>query len=180
MNQKTPVYYPIDTSGCAASFAQSLQAMMEGRCRCRPVVILCIGTDRVTGDCLGPLVGQFLVRNLPREKAMVYGTLCRPVHAENLTDTLSHIHHRYQNAFIIAVDASLGMSSHIRHVTLEKGKLRPGLGVQHALPAVGDLHITGIVNASTADNHRVLATTRLSVVMEEASFIARGILNALD
>ena len=42
--------------------------------RKRPAIILCIGTDRSTGDALGPLIGTHLSRlNLPQLK--VYGTL---------------------------------------------------------------------------------------------------------
>ena len=29
--------------------------------RCRPLVLVAIGTDRLTGDCLGPLVGSRLL-----------------------------------------------------------------------------------------------------------------------
>ncbi|NSJ87437.1 DUF1256 domain-containing protein [Blautia hansenii] len=48
------------------------------------LVILCIGSDRITGDSLGPLVGHSLSRfSLPH--ARVYGTLDRPVHALNLS-----------------------------------------------------------------------------------------------
>ena len=49
----------------------------------RPIVVLCIGTDRSTGDSLGPLVGnklKFLIRN----KVHIYGSLECPVHAKNL------------------------------------------------------------------------------------------------
>ena len=38
----------------------------------QPLVIVCIGTDRATGDCLGPLVGQAL---LPSPQYSVFGTL---------------------------------------------------------------------------------------------------------
>jgi hypothetical protein len=54
------------------------------------VVILCIGTDRATGDCLGPLVGNHLKTNLPN--ICVFGTLEHPVHALNLEETLETIY----------------------------------------------------------------------------------------
>ena len=57
--------------------------------RKRPAVILCIGTDRSTGDALGPLIGTHLSRlNLPQ--LHVYGTLDEPVHATNLDDKISN------------------------------------------------------------------------------------------
>ena len=47
------------------------------------IVFLCIGSDRVTGDCLGPYIGHLLT---PHETGhiFVYGTLSSPVHALNL------------------------------------------------------------------------------------------------
>lgn len=45
-------------------------------------VIVCIGTDKCIGDCLGPLVGTMLLEKfipLP-----VYGTIKSPMHALNL------------------------------------------------------------------------------------------------
>ena len=47
------------------------------------VIFLCIGTDRSTGDSLGPLVGHKL-RKCRLKKAAVIGTLDKPVHAMNL------------------------------------------------------------------------------------------------
>ena len=54
----------------------------------QPLVIVCIGTDRATGDCLGPLVGQAL---LPSPQYSVFGTLKEPIHAKNLNQTFKEI-----------------------------------------------------------------------------------------
>ena len=66
------------------------------------LVIVCIGTDRATGDCLGPLVGQAL---LPSPQYSVFGTLKEPIHAKNLNQTFKEIYSVCQNPFIIAVDS---------------------------------------------------------------------------
>ncbi len=144
----------------------------------RPLLFLCIGTDRATGDCLGPLIGEILSERLEK-KAIVYGTLRHPVHAGNLTQILSDIHNRYSNPYIIAIDASLGIHNHVGWVTLGAGSLRPGIGVQHALPETGDIHITGIVNVSNHQNQLNLQTTHLYTVMKLSRFISHGILKAL-
>ena len=115
----------------------------------------------------------------PKQKAAVYGSLHHTVHAGNLSDTLSSIYNRYSDPFIIAIDASLGVSEHIGFVTLGTGSLRPGIGVSRSLPAAGDIHITGIVNHSGSNNHLTLQTTKLLTVAELAGFITQGILNAL-
>lgn len=49
--------------------------------------------------------------------------------------------------------------------------IHPGSGVHKSLPAVGDLHITGILNASGSFEHFLLQTTRLSFVVQMADTI---------
>ena len=51
------------------------------------IVFVCIGSDRITGDSLGPLVGHQLSR-YHWKNIYVYGTLNEPVHALNLETTL--------------------------------------------------------------------------------------------
>ena len=53
-------------------------------------VILCIGTDRIIGDCLGPMVGSMLSKE-SRNRLPIYGTLDHTVHALNLPETCDHI-----------------------------------------------------------------------------------------
>ena len=56
----------------------------------RPIVFVCIGTDRSTGDSLGPLVGSIVEeKNLP--SFTMYGTLDDPIHAVNLSERLKEI-----------------------------------------------------------------------------------------
>lgn len=144
----------------------------------RETVLLCIGSDRSTGDSLGPLIGYKLSKlNIPG--LIIYGTLDNPVHAANLTETIKQIYSLYANPYIIAVDASLGKKEHIGYITLSKGSLKPGLGVNKDLPAVGDVHITGIVNFSGMLDNLLLQTTRLSVVMNLADSITHGIVSGM-
>ena len=58
------------------------------------------------------------------------------------------------------------------------GPVKPGAGVNKELPAVGDIHITGIVNVSGFMEYFVLQNTRLHLVMKMAKTIANGIHDA--
>ncbi|WP_017471588.1 spore protease YyaC [Amphibacillus jilinensis] len=139
------------------------------------IVIVCIGSDRSTGDALGPITGTHLSKwRLTRFH--VYGTLKKPVHALNLTDELSRINKSHPHAFIIAIDACLGRATSIGKITASVGPLKPGLALKKKLPEVGHLHITGIVNASTPVDYLTLQNTRLHLVMELAETIARSFL----
>ncbi|HEX2954359.1 MAG TPA: spore protease YyaC [Bacillota bacterium] len=143
-----------------------------------PIVILCIGTDRSTGDSLGPLVGSRL-KDIGHPMIKVYGTLDQPVHAVNLNETILEIRRDYPSSFIIAVDACLGRTESIGFINLKAGPLQPGTGVNKTLPEVGDLHIVGIVNVGGFMEYLVLQNTRLSVVMKMAEIISTSLNNEL-
>lgn len=140
-------------------------------------IILCIGTDRATGDCLGPLVGTELRDYHPRYK--VVGDLKAPVHALNLKNTIDEIYRNIDNPFIIAIDASLGNINHIGRITLSNCPISPGKGVKKRLPAVGNISITGIVSQA-GQNPSVLQSTRLYVVMQLAKCISEAIKYSID
>lgn len=137
------------------------------------LVIVCIGTDRATGDSLGPLVG-YKLKDLHEEKVALYGTLDEPVHAKNLEDTLEYIVNNHSNALILAIDACLGSANNVGCLTIGEGAITPGAGVKKDLPPVGHLHITGIVNFSSLMNMVILQNTRLSLVMQMADTISSG------
>lgn len=142
------------------------------------LVFLCIGTDRLTGDCLGPYIGQQLL-SLTSDKLNVYGTLSTPVHALNLLETSRYINEHHPEALVIAIDASLGQKKHLGYVTIGNGSLYPGAAVQKELPPVGDIHITGIVNTAGMLEQLTLQTTRLSTVISLADKITEGILTTI-
>lgn len=140
----------------------------------RPVITMCIGTDRSTGDSLGPLVGDMLVK-FKMNGVHVYGTLDNPVHARNLEETLHNARALHPNAYLVAIDASLGMVDHVGCISVGKGPIKPGAGLKKDLPPVGDMHITGVVNTGGFMDFLVLQSTRLSVVMRMADVIARSL-----
>ncbi|MDF2590605.1 MAG: sporulation protein YyaC [Clostridia bacterium] len=137
------------------------------------IVFICIGTDRATGDCLGPLIG-YKIQDMKYNKVHVLGTLDNPVHAKNLEEHLKELKN-YQNPFIVAIDASLGKFERIGFVNIKEGPLSPGSGVNKSLPQVGDMHITGIVNMSGFMEIMVLQNTRLNLVMNMANIVSKGI-----
>ena len=139
------------------------------------LAVLCIGTDRSTGDCLGPLVGYKLTSSCNLNDVHILGTLDKPIHAKNLKTTIESIYSELNNPFLIAVDASLGRSENIGKINLYNGPLSPGSGVNKSLESVGNISLTGIVNVSGYMEYIVLQNTRLSIVMQLSEIIAASL-----
>ncbi|MBA4494099.1 spore protease YyaC [Paenactinomyces guangxiensis] len=159
------------------TFAEHLYIALHEYMPCSEMICVCIGTDRSTGDSLGPLVGTLLSREAPSH-LKIYGTLDEPVHAINLSSTISHINKEHPNALVIAVDACLGQYKSVGWIQVGLGPIKPGAGVNKNLPSIGKVHITGIVNVAGFMEYFVLQNTRLSIVMNMAEVISASIMKA--
>lgn len=175
-DKKSTIYFDSSKQNVAYELGMALSALINKQILYKKnIIFLCIGSDRATGDCLGPIIGYKLSKYIHHPNIHIYGTLEHPVHAKNLKETIETIYAKHENAFIIAIDASLGKSDHIGYIVLGEGPLKPGAGVNKDLPEVGDLFITGIVNFSGMLEHMLLQTTRLNVVMSMADQICLAI-----
>lgn len=143
----------------------------------KEIVIICVGTDRSSGDCLGPLTGKILKQYIP--KANIYGTLESPIHAKNINDQLRRIYDKHKDAFVIAIDACLGSESNIGKIFIDEQPLKPGAAMDKDLPEVGDISIKGIVNISGGLEFMMLQNTRLFTVMQLAETISEIITESL-
>ena len=139
-------------------------------------IIVCIGTDRCIGDCLGPLVGTLLKEsNFPLP---VYGTISEPIHALNIDKRLDEIKQLHPNDQIIGIDACLGDSDSIGEIQARDYPVHPGKGVGKSLPNVGETSIIGIVDSN--DNDEIFNSTsiRLSLIFSMAKVVKDSLIHA--
>lgn len=172
-----PYSFSIDSAKPNAGFllSKEIELLFSQKLFNQDLIILCIGTDRSTGDCLGPLIGHKLQKNYIIKNAVVLGTLSDPVHAKNIESVVDDIYKNFNNPFIVAIDACLGKCENIGKINLAEKPLFPGAGVNKNLKPVGDISITGIVNMSGFMEYVVLQNTRLSLVMKIADIISFAI-----
>lgn len=144
------------------------------------VTVVCIGSDRSTGDALGPLVGSRLSERLGHPALEVRGTLETPVHAANLSQHLLEISGVRGDRVVLAVDACLGRAENVGTACVKPGPLKPGTGVNKNLPSIGSFHIVGVVNVGGFMEYFVLQNTRLNLVVRLADLIAESLADALQ
>lgn len=140
----------------------------------KDIVVICIGTDRSTGDSFGPLTGRLLTRrsfNVP-----VLGTLDQPVHALTLERTLLDIDER---SLVIAVDSQLGNAQSVGGIGVRNGSLRPGAALGKDLPHVGDVSIVGTVAEMNISPFHTLQNVPLGLVFQMAELTAKTIRAAI-
>jgi putative sporulation protein YyaC len=172
-NPKNAQYWKKLKGGQLAGFLKEIAS--EKSLHANSVVFVCIGTDRSSGDALGPIVGTHLQEaGYPH----VIGTLEFPCDASNITQRLQEIP---AEKTVIAIDACLGMELSVGLYQVSNQPILPGKSVGKELPQVGDYTIAAIVNVNVngPKHYTILQTTSLHKVMKMANEIIVAIREAI-
>ena len=131
------------------------------------IAYACLGTDRMIGDSLGPIVGSMLASN----GLKVYGTIEDPMHALTIR---KHMHDMKEDEveFVVAIDASIGSYEKIYKISFMNKPIKPGAGASKILPEVGNVSIIGITGT---DRYQVY-DCRLKPIVKMATDIKDTIL----
>ncbi len=137
--------------------------------------VVCIGTDKVIPDCLGPIVGTLLSDMNLSEKINITGTLEDPIHALNLATRIGE--ELEKDSFIIAVDATKGLKR--GQIQIMNKPIYPGRGVHKNLSYIGNVSIIGTTweNKEGTDIHH--HKIRLGQVYGMAKVIAEAVQSAI-
>lgn len=143
-------------------------------------IFLCIGTDRITGDAFGPLVGKRLKELLKDNYNNVFikGCLDEPISFLNIDTEIENIYNTYKTPCVIAVDSALARQEDIGKIIVSNEKMELGKGLSKKYSAVGDISIKGVVAKNfkiPRQNLNVLQNTSLKLVMDLAEITANGI-----
>lgn len=111
----------------------------------RTIAVACMGTDKVIGDAVGPLVGTFLrASRVPN----VTGSLDSPLdgHIKNCQEEVCR-RLGLENPFIIAVDSCRSATERIGYIQVAKGAIHPGNAVRSDTFPIGEIAIIGTTSA---------------------------------
>ena len=141
-------------------------------------VFMCIGTDKVFADSLGPRVGSML--NDKMEKALyVYGFCGQNITAENLQKSHEFVKSMHPGRQIVVIDAAVGDANQLGSVQICQGGIVPGAATNKNLPQVGDIGIVGIVAERGLADFYTLNSQKERLVNSVAEFIADSLVSAL-
>lgn len=164
-------------------FSYILREKIEG-VEISDLIFLCIGTDRITGDCFGPLVGYKLKYLFKDEKNIkVIGSLDNTICSHNILNVINDINNKYEAPFLIAIDAALSNKTNIGKVIVTKNRMNVGRGLSKNSIYVGDMSIKGIVSKDLKNpkyNFKLLQNTPLSLIMNMADSVAQGICDVIN
>lgn len=119
-----------------------------------PLVVICIGTDKVKFDNIGPLIGSILSYELEHDMKHlkkyihVVGKIKNTCNATNLIAKNHLVRQLYPDSFVIGIDACVTDSQYndlYGTILYKERGISPGLGVNKNLPKIGDASLN-IIN----------------------------------
>ena len=138
----------------------------------RSLIFVFVGTDANIGDSLGPICGQ--ITDFSNRDCLFYGDLTNTITAKDVPYLVDFLKKTHPSSFIITVDAALGAQDDIGVIKVCKNGIKPGLGVNKDLPAVGDASIIAVVGEKRL-NYGLTGVLRLGAVFKIAKTISDGI-----
>ncbi len=150
--------------------------------KCLEGTFLCVGTDRITGDCFGPLVGSKLTQKLKDcnySNINVYGSLSQNLSYENINKVIQNID---KKSIIIVIDAALSKEENIGKIFVQKSKTVLGKGLEKNKIEIGDISIKAVVSKDykiARCNFKALQNISLNGVMKLADIVSEGIFETI-
>lgn len=142
-------------------------------------VFMCIGTQKVQADSLGPKVGERLNQNMTAP-IYVYGVDQSNITAENLVQCYQFIKSLHKNEQIMVIDAGVGEKHQVGNIQFVTRGICPGSATAKMLPRVGDTGIIGIVGDKSLKDFYSSSTQKATMLENMTDFIAQGIILATD
>ena len=149
------------------------------------IIFLCIGTDRITGDCLGPLVGSNLKELFINDpKIEVIGNIEEPIHLGNIKNEIKKIKKNSGENLIISIDSALARKNNIGEIYIQEKPLAIGKGLNKSSNIkVGNISIKGVVEQNyncKKYNFMALQNVPLGRVIKMVDEITLGIYRTIN
>lgn len=138
-------------------------------------VFMCIGTDKVLTDSLGPRIGKVL-NNEMQTPIFVYGMEQSNITAENLVNSYEFIKKMHPDSKIVVIDAGVGEKRQIGEIQISDCGIKPGSATNKNLPEIGDISIVGIVAEIGLSDFYVSNSVKLKLVDNLTQLISKGII----
>ncbi len=148
------------------------------------IVFLCIGTKKIVGDSIGPLVGSALKHSFKfNNKIKVVGDYENNIYYQNIQESLDFINKKYTNSAIVVIDSALSSEANIGKIFVENKGLKYGEALKKYGNVVGDISIKAVVGKNLNNkikNFYVLKKASEIKVNILANIISKGIVNVIE
>lgn len=148
------------------------------------IVFLCIGTNKVTGDCFGPYVGTFLKKSFNEfQNIKIIGDLNNDITYNEIKNLEKIIENECKNSLIIVIDSALSDKENIGKVFVQNRGLKYAEGLRKQNNRIGNISIKAVVGKNANNSFRNFKTLKgvsIESVQTLSNFVARGIIEVMN
>jgi len=109
----------------------------------KEIIFLCIGSNKIIGDSVGPRVGNLLKMKNKLKKFKIFGDMENPITANNIMEIKNN--NKLNNKFIIVIDSAMGKKELIGNIYISNTKTKLGKALGKNLVELGDISIKACV-----------------------------------
>ena len=156
----------------------------------KKLIFLCVGTNKVIGDSIGPMVGTNLINilkckrdfNFKNSNIKVIGDMSNNISYNNIEDYMKKIKKLAGNNFIIVIDSALSSENNIGKIFIHDRGLKYAESLKRKNNVIGDVSIKAVVGKNTQNrlkNFKILRNASTKRVMTMANILSKGIIDAM-
>ena len=141
------------------------------------IIFLCIGTNKIIGDSIGPIVGSRL-KKIENELIQVYGTTESMVNFITAKEIIKSIYLKFEKPYIITIDSTLSNSKKKGDIVIEKGWIKIGKALEKSICFYSNINIKCIVGnryEQAVKNWEELNNAKLADIVNMVSIVTCGV-----
>lgn len=145
------------------------------------IVFLCIGTNKIIGDSLGPIIGDKL-KCVENDFMKVYGTTNNTINFSNAQNIIEKVYDEHKNPFLITIDAALSNKEKVGKIFIGKGAIKIGNALEKNICFYSDIIIKCVVGKyfyNKKQNIDELKNVDVNKLFLMSKVVSDGILNVL-
>lgn len=154
------------------------------------LIFLCIGTNKVIGDMVGPIVGERLknevnnrkIKKIVKKEILVYGNMKHTLNLKNADKVIQHVQNEYQKPFLITIDTALGKEDMIEKIFIGSGEIEIGKALEKGVKYQSNIYIKGVVGkygTTVEENMNTLKNADIVSIKRISNIICDGIIDSM-
>lgn len=145
------------------------------------LVFLCVGTNKIIGDAIGPIIGDKL-KCIENDFTKVYGTTQNTLNFSNAQEIIEKIYKEQKKPFLVTIDAALGNKKEVGTIFIGNGLIKLGNALEKNICFYSNVNIKCVVGnyfLNKKQNIEELRNADFNNILTMSKIVSNGIVNVL-